>query len=214
MEASTATSRPKPRFRGWVHVIGAIGFVPAVALLILHARSGAGFAAAVYGGSLLALLISSAVYHTPYWPKPTRARLRLVDHSMIYVLIAGSYTPLLFALGGSAVTVMLPAVWVAALLGMVKTMVWPHPPRWISTGLYVAFGWGLVPYGPALYTALGPVVLTLIGAGGFMYTLGAVIYARKWPNPDPLTFGYHEIFHVMVVVASACLFAAMWITVG
>ena len=214
MEVRSATSRPKPRLRGWAHVIGAIGFVPAVVLLIMHARTGAGFAATVYGASLLTLLTASAVYHTPWWSKRIRARFRLVDHAMIYLLIAGSYTPLCYALGGVAETVVVPAVWIAALLGVIKTVVWPHAPRWFSTGVYVAFGWVSVPYAGDLLDALGPMAVTYMGIGGFIYTVGAVIYARKWPNPNPRIFGYHEIFHIMVVVASAFHFATMWIAVS
>ena len=214
MESRSTTSRPKPRLRGWSHVIGAIGFVPAVVFLVMHARDGVGWAALVYGASLLTLLTASAVYHTPWWSKATRARFRLVDHAMIYLLIAGSYTPLCVALGGGIATVMLPAVWIAAVLGMVKTFLWPYAPRWFSTGVYVAFGWVSVPLVSDLVSVLGITAVTYIGIGGVIYTVGAVIYARKWPNPNPRIFGYHEIFHVMVVVASAFHYAAMWIAVG
>jgi len=214
MESRSTTSRPKPRLRGWSHVIGAIGFVPAVVLLVMHARDGVGWAALVYGASLLMLLTASAAYHTPWWSKAIRARFRLVDHAMIYLLIAGSYTPLCVALGGMVESVMLPGVWIAAFLGMLKTFLWPYAPRWFSTAVYVAFGWVSVPLVSDLVTVLGTTAVTYIGVGGIIYTVGAVIYARKWPNPNPRIFGYHEIFHVMVVVASAFHYAAMWIAVG
>ena len=214
MEASVLTDRPKPRLRGVVHLIASIAFVPAVVALILHARTGSGLTAFVFGGSLVAVLSVSAIYHTPRWPEPIRARLRLLDHSMIYVLIAGSYTPLCSPLGGSAATIMLPLVWVAALLGVVKSLLWIESPRWVTAGLYVMFGWAVIPYASDLYVVLGPTILTLIAIGGFLYTLGAVVYACKWPNPAPSTFGYHEIFHVLVVAASTCHYAAVWMTVS
>ncbi len=206
--------RPKPRLRGVVHLVASIAFVPAVVALILHARSGSGLTVSVFGVSLIALLSVSAIYHMPWWPEDIRARLRLLDHSMIYVLIAGSYTPLCYPLGGSAVTVMLPVMWAAALLGVVKSLVWLASPRWVTAGLYVMFGWVVIPYAADLYAVLGPTTLILIAIGGLLYTLGAVIYTCKWPNPAPLTFGYHEIFHVLVVAASTCHYAAVWMTVS
>jgi len=214
MEGSTIPALPKPRLRGVLHLIAAIAFVPAVVVLVLHARSGAGLGAAVFGGSLVALLTASAVYHTPHWTPHIRGLLRRLDHAMIYVLIAGTYTPLCVQLGGSAATVMLPVVWAAALVGVVKSLVWPQSVRWLTAVLYVVLGWAAVPYGAAMYTVLGLTVLTLIGAGGLMYTVGAVVYARKSPNPAPRTFGYHEIFHALVIAAAVCHYAAVWMTVS
>jgi len=197
-----------------VHLIAAIAAVPAVAALFVHARSGAASAAAVYGAALVALLTTSAVYHTPNWPPRIRTFLRRMDHSMIYVLIAGSYTPFCLELGGTASNLLLPVVWAAALLGAIKSVVWVNAPRIITAAPYVLLGWAIVPYMSDFHAVIGPAVLALIAAGGLMYTIGAVTYARKWPDPAPLTFGYHEIFHVLVVAAAACHYAAVWITVS
>lgn len=213
-DTSAIFEHPKPLLRGFPHLIAVIAAVPAVALLVAHARADAVVASVVYGAALVALLGVSALYHTPNWSLNLRMVLRRVDHSMIYALIAGSYTPLCLALGGDAAQILLPLVWTAAALGTVQSILWPRAPRWITAGLYVLLGWAIVPYLPSLHTALGPLPFGLIGLGGLMYTIGAVAYARKWPDPAPRVFGYHEIFHVLVVVAAACHFAAIWVTVG
>ena len=208
-------SLTKPRLRGVSHLFAAIGAVPAMIMLVAHARGGAwSLAAAAYGGSVVLLLGASALYHTPTWSDKARARLRSVDHSMIYVLIAGSYTPFCLAMGGTAVVYLLPVVWLAALGGVLKSIFWAHAPKLVSTLLYIAMGWALVPYMPELWMELGPTGFMLLAIGGALYTLGAVCYATRWPDPLPLTFGYHEIFHVMVIVALSCHYAAIWAAVG
>jgi hemolysin III len=139
--------------------------------------------------------------------------LRRIDHSMIYLLVAGSYTPFCLALGGGAASTLLPLVWGAALLGMLKSVLWVKAPRFVTALAYVLLGWAVVPWAPELGATLGNTALILIGLGGLFYSVGAVIYARKSPDPNPKVFGYHEIFHVLVIAAAVCHYGAVWLTV-
>jgi hemolysin III len=214
MSSDAAPIRTKPRLRGVVHLVAAIAAVPAMVVLFVHAHTGAGGGAAVYGASLISLLTISAVYHTPFWAPEIRAVLRRVDHAMIYFLIAGSYTPLCLALGGTAANVLLPIVWIGAVLGVLKSIFWVKAPRFLTAAIYVVLGWSAAPYFSDFSTILGPAVMWLLATGGIIYTLGALIYARKRPNPVPRVFGYHEVFHLMVVVAAGCHYAAVWLAVS
>jgi len=214
MEAATTPARVKPRLRGVSHLFAAIIALPAAIWLTVHAASESVLVAAIYGASVVGLLSSSALYHTPHWSPEKRMMLRRLDRSMIYVLIAGSYTPYCVELAGSASSLMLPLVWVAAALGIVKSIVWIKAPRLITAAPYVLLGWAIVPYGMDFYRVLGTTVVTLTVVGGVCYTLGAVAYARKWPDPIPAVFGYHEVFHALVVVALGCHYTAVWMMVG
>lgn len=204
---------PKPRLRGRIHLLGVILALPAVVLLFVHAAKGTEAGAAIYGASVVGLLGTSSLYHCPTWPPRIEAILQRLDHSMIYFLIAGSYTPFCLAVGGGAQT-LLVIVWVGASLGVAKSIVWADGPRIITAGLYVLIGWAAAPYLSEFQAALHPTALILLGLGGLMYTVGAVAYAKEWPNPLPLTFGHHEIFHVLVVAAVGCHYSAVWITVS
>ena len=145
------------------------------------------------------------------WPRPVRAILRGLDHSAIYVLIAASYTPpCLLILPSPYGGGLLVFVWTAAALGLVKSFVWPNAPRWLNTVVYVLFGWAILPFAPALMHGLGILSSSLIAGGGALYTLGAVIYGRRWPDPQPTVFGYHELFHIFVIAAAGCQYVAMW----
>jgi len=207
---SVAPPRPKPLLRGVSHEIAAGIALAGWLLLALRARSAsAAVGAHVYGASLVILFAVSAAYHRPFWPPGRRAVWRRIDHSAIFLLIAGTYTPLCLLLGGSLGATLLALVWGGALLGVLRSVFWPRAPRWVIAGLAVALGWAVVPVLPALGGALGAGGLALLFAGGAAYTLGAVVYARRWPNPSPRVFGYHEVFHLMVIVAAACHYAVV-----
>jgi hemolysin III len=188
-------------------------FVAVVAGAILVALAPAGratVAAAIYAVALAGLLGTSALYHRIVWPPRARAWLRRLDHSMIFVLIAGTYTPFaLLVLDGTLRNVVLLGVWSGAAAGIVFTLVWVDAPKWLTAGAYVALGWFSIIAVPEIAQRAGAGALALLAVGGVAYTAGAVVYARRRPDPRPATFGYHEIFHVLVVVAAAAHFTAV-----
>jgi hemolysin III len=192
--------------------LGALLAIPATILCVTHAASGVGtMSALVYGLSLIFLLSTSAIYHTPTWTPGIRMWLRRVDHLAIFVLIAGSYTPMcLLALPPQAGKTLLIAVWSFAAFGALLSLFWPLAPRWLNVGLTITMGWLILPQGLVIARALGPLSIALLVAGGVLYSLGAVAYARHAPNPIPKVFGHHEVFHCLVLAAAACHYAAIW----
>ncbi len=197
--------RPKPLLRGVSHELAAVASLPLVLALVSGARSApARTAAVVYGASLLALFLSSAIYHRPTWSPRARAVLGRIDHAAIFLLIAGTYTPLCLLLGPGAGHALLAFVWLVALAGMVLALAWDEAPKPLRAGIYVALGWVFVPTLPALGAALGGGSLALLLAGAALYSVGAVVFARRRPDPFPACFGFHEIFHLLVVAAAAC----------
>jgi hemolysin III len=161
----------------------------------------------VFAVSLANLFGTSALYHRVDWSPRARRRLRRLDHAAIFVLIAGGYTPL-FALipsseGGHGA---LAAIWVGATVGVVKSLVWPDAPKWMTALLCVVLGWTVVGQVVDRASAVGALSIGLLVASGLIYSFGAVVYALKRPDPLPRVFGYHEVFHALVVVASVCLF--------
>ncbi len=158
--------------------------------------------------SWLILLVGSAVYHRPHWSLRTALLLRKIDHANIYLLIAGTVTPLAVMVGDDGPW-LLATMWLAALLGILKTFVWPHAPRRISATIYVVMGALPLPAVPALRHLAGG-SFPLLGLGGALYLMGAVVYALRWPNPSPAVFGYHEIFHLFVFAAAGSHFLAIW----
>jgi hemolysin III len=205
---------PRPRLRGLLH-LGA--FVVALGLgvtLVLVAGRQDGPAFAVYGLAVAGLFGVSALYHRGRWQPAVRARLQRVDHSMIFVLIAGTYTPVcVHVLDGRLGAALLAVVWGGALIGAVLALRPTPTPRGVGVGLYVALGWiGLLAM-PSVVDELGWVATALIGLGGLLYTVGAVIYARRRPNPLPAVFGYHEIFHALTIAGAAFHYAviAFWV---
>jgi hemolysin III len=215
MGSSVLTARVKPRMRGVLHVWATVAAAAGFVLLVRQAPTGKGtVAAAVYGASVTVLFATSAFYHRPMWSPQTRSILRRFDHAAIFILIAGTYTPFCMLLGGTRGTFLLAAVWGGAVIGVLRAVLWPYAPRLIPTTLAVALGWIAVAFLPALRVAIGDAPLALLVAGGLAYTAGAVIYAVKRPNPLPNVFGYHEVFHALVVVAAACHFAVVMIAVG
>jgi hemolysin III len=205
----------KPRLRGVSHQYAFFAAMAAGAALVVLARGAqARVAVAVYALSLCAMFGASALYHRIDWSPRPRAWLRRLDHSMIYVLVAGTYTPFaLLVLAPALGWAILGVVWAGALAGVVLSLVWIDKPRWLSAVLYVALGWVAVVVLPQLWDRAGVMAAALLATGGVLYTLGAVVYARRRPDPAPRVFGYHEVFHVLVIAAAAAQFAAVALAV-
>ncbi|HEU5061757.1 MAG TPA: hemolysin III family protein [Solirubrobacterales bacterium] len=207
-----ALAAVKPKLRGVTHewaFFMSLGF--GVALIVLAEGTEATLAVAVYAASLSALFGTSALYHRVNWSRPNARRwMRRLDHSMIFFLIAGTYTPFaLLALNGTLATAILVVVWVGAVAGAIVEMIWIDHPKWASALIYLSLGWVAVATFPALWSALGVAGSLLVVAGGLLYTAGAVIYAVQRPNPSPAIFGYHEIFHLLVIAAAIAHFSAV-----
>jgi len=206
----------RPRLRGWSHLFAAIVAACAGVALVASAHGGdARLACLVYALSVVGLFSVSATYHRIAWRSP-RARqwMKRLDHSMIFVLIAGTYTPFaILVLHGWLSTAIGITVWAGALAGIVMNIAWVDAPRWVVAGVYVALGWVAVAAFPQLADALGVGGVSLVAAGGVLYTVGAVVYARQRPDPVPDVFGYHEVFHALVIAAAALHFAvvAFWV---
>ncbi|MGA5463079.1 PAQR family membrane homeostasis protein TrhA [Mycobacterium sp. NPDC050041] len=209
-----------PRARGWIHVVAAFVAVLGGAALIGVAWSGdrpaeAGWAALVYVAAIITMFSVSAVYHRMRWTSPvTQKWMMRVDHSVIFVFIAGTYTPLaLLAMPPSIGTEVLVVVWTGAAAGVLFKMAWPSGPRWIGVSLYLAFGWAAIWFAETLLLGAGLTVVALLIAGAVLYNIGAVCYGMRWPNPWPTTFGHHEVFHAFTAVAALCHFAAIWLVI-
>jgi hemolysin III len=206
----------KPRLRGVFHQWACVGAVPLGLILVVVADSArARTALTVYSISLVALFGVSALYHRVNWRSLTgRDWMRRLDHSMIFVLIAGSYTPIaVLVLHGPLAGAILVAVWAGAGLGIAFNLAWRNAPTWLRSALYVALGWVAMAAIPQLAAGIGPLGLALLGLGGVLYTLGAVVYASRRPDPVPAVFGYHEVFHILVIAAAVLQYAviAFWI---
>ena len=202
----------KPRLRGVSHQWAFFVSLVTGAALVLGAPSGRATAAAgIYAFCVAGLFGASALYHRIDWSTAGARRwMRRLDHSMIFMLIAGTYTPFaVLALSGPLATAILVVVWVAALGGIVLKLVWIDAPKWLIALIYVAIGWVALAAFPELLSKLGVTATAMVAAGGVLYTLGAVVYARKRPDPAPAVFGYHEIFHALVLAAAAAHFAAV-----
>jgi hemolysin III len=202
----------KPRMRGVVHEYAFfVALAAGTGLLVAAPTSKARFVAAVYVVGLAGLLGTSALYHRVTWRRPNVRRwLRRLDHSMIFLLIAGTYTPFaLLVLSQPLGGVVLVLIWTGAAGGIVLSLLWPDAPKGVSAAVYVTLGWVAVIAMPDMVDRLGVLGVALVIAGGLLYSAGAVVYARKRPDPAPTVFGYHEIFHVLVVVAAALHFAVI-----
>jgi hemolysin III len=203
-------TQAKPLLRGVSHEVAAFMALAAWVGLSLTAPSPRGrLAAGVYGASLVALFTVSALYHRPSWAPHARLLWRRLDHSAIFLLIAGTYTPFCLLVGGRAGTALLAVVWAGAAVGIVQSVAWPTAPRALAAVVYVALGWVVLPVLPVLHLQLGPVSIGLLAAGGVTYSLGAIVYASRRPDPFPRVFGYHEVFHAMVVTAAALHFVVV-----
>ncbi|MFE7844426.1 hemolysin III family protein [Microbacterium sp. NPDC057407] len=209
--AAVDAARPeiKPTWRGWIHAGTFPVAIAAGIVLIALAQGGAAkWACAVFMATSLLLFGNSALYHRFNWGPTTKAVLKRIDHANILLLIAGTYTPVaVLALPPEQGLILLVVVWSGALLGIVFRVFWIHAPRWLYVALYLALGWAAVMYLPDLLRA-SVAMMVLIAVGGILYTVGAVIYALKRPNPWPGHFGFHEIFHVCTVLAFLCHWTA------
>ncbi len=201
---SAATPARKPLLRGVSHEIAAAVALAAWAGLALAATSARGRVAAhVYGASLFTLFAVSALYHRPTWPPRARLLMRRLDHSAIFLLIAGTYTPMCLVLGGARGNAILAVAWIGAALGVAQSVLWPRAPKPLVAIVYVALGWVVVPVLPALRAGLGTPAVATLALGGVVYSMGAVVYATGRPDPFPRVFGYHEVFHAMVIAAAS-----------
>lgn len=209
--AEAALARVKPRFRGVTHQYAFFVSLVVGTLLVVFAPSGeARIACAIYAFSVSGLFGTSALYHRITWSPGKRRWMRRLDHAMIFVLIAGTYTPFaLLALDGSFSTLVLLGVWGGALGGIILQLLWIDAPRWVSALAYVSLGWFAIVSTPQLAEKLGTTAMVLVGAGGLFYTVGAVIYATRRPDPVPGVFGYHEVFHALTIAAALAQFAAI-----
>lgn len=210
--ASAVADAVKPRLRGWIHA----GTFPLALLgsivLAVTAEPGANrIATIVFGISAILLFGTSAVYHLGTWSPKVAGVLRRADHSNIFLIIAGSYTPMaVYLLSESRARVLLIIVWTGAVLGLAARIIWLGAPRWVYVPIYLALGWVAVGYMPVFWQAeAGPTAVVLIAIGGLAYTLGAIVYALKRPNPSPQWFGFHEVFHVLTVFGFGFHFAAV-----
>lgn len=197
----------KPRMRGWLHTyaFGAAIICGIVLCSLAAARPGwAPFVSClVYSLTVCALFGTSALYHRRVWSPKGYKLMRRLDHSMIFIFIAGTYTPFsVLLLTGRTGQVILAVVWAGALLGVGVKVIWPHAPRWASAPLYIALGWVAVVVLPDILHTGGVTALVLTIAGGAFYTIGAVFYALRRPNPWPTVFGHHEFFHACTVIAA------------
>jgi hemolysin III len=201
----------KPRLRGWLHAgMAPLALAAGIVLVSLAATPEGEIGGAVFLAASVLLFGTSALYHRGAWGARNMAILRSLDHSNIYVFIAATYTPLaLILLDGPSRVVLLTVIWSAAVGGLLFRLVWLSAPRWLYTALYIVMGWTALGWLGAFYDAAGLAVLILIMAGGVCYTLGAVVYARKRPNPSPAWFGYHEIFHVGTIAGFICHYVAI-----
>jgi len=209
----------KPRLRGVIHYWSFLVSIAAGATLITVSAATvsatAGWATAVYGATVLGLFGVSALYHRRWWVSlRVRAWMKRLDHSMIFLFIAGTYTPFtLLAMPQPTGYVVLSIVWGGAVLGVALKLLWPHAPRWLGTPIYIALGWVAIFVVPDLLHHAGVAALVLILVGGAFYTLGAVFYATRWPNPWPRVFGHHEFFHAATVLAATAHYIAIWLAI-
>src|SRR5688500_7283225 len=192
----------KPRLRGWLHA----GMVPltvaaGIVLIALAPNTSARIAATVFSVSAWLLFGTSAVYHRGNWSPRVAGVLKRMDHSNIFLIIAGTYTPFSLLLPGDQARTMLLIVWIGAIAGVLFRVFWVGAPRWLYTPVYVALGWVAVFYLGPLLRFGGVAIVTLIAVGGLLYTVGALVYGIKRPNPSPRWFGFHESFHTLTVAA-------------
>jgi hemolysin III len=209
----------KPRLRGvlhyWSFLVSVAAGATLVAVSAATVSATAGWATAVYSATVLAMFGVSALYHRRWWVSlRVRAWMKRLDHSMIFVFIAGTYTPFtLLAMPQPTGYVVLSVVWGGAVLGVALKLLWPNAPRWLGTPIYIALGWVAVFVLPDLLHHAGVAALVLLLVGGLFYTLGAVFYATRWPNPWPRVFGHHEFFHAATVLAALSHYIAIWLAI-
>ncbi len=202
----------KPKLRGWLHLgIAPLTLAAGIVLIALSPDALTRVGSAMFTGTAVILFTVSAIYHRGTWSPKVWAFLRRFDHSNIFLLIAGSYTPFaLVLLEGTQRTVLLSVVWTGAILGVLFRVFWVGAPRWLYVPIYIALGWAAVFFIPGFArgafeagVGIGTAILVLIIVGGGLYTLGGVVYAFKRPDPSPRWFGFHEVFHTFTILAFA-----------
>ena len=209
----------KPRARGLIHLWVAATAIIAVTALVPVAWSvgstKAGLATLVYAAAIVAMFSVSAVYHRRQWDSPVAYKwMKRVDHSLIFVFIAGSFTPFaLLAMPPATGAFVLTLVWSGAAAGVALKMLWPSAPRWVGMPLYLMLGYVAIWFAETLKDGGGLAVVVLLSAGGVLYNIGAICYWLRWPNPWPQTFGYHEFFHAFTAAAATCHYIAVWAVV-
>jgi hemolysin III len=204
-----ADTPPKPRLRGRIHQVAFFVSIPAGVILVLLANGPtATTVAAVYAASLAAVFGSSAAYHLGRWTERSRRWMKRLDHSMIFVLIAASYTPVAaLVLGGTWEAVLLSVVWAGAVVGVTLKLARPDGLHVVGGALYIVLGWLAVIALPQLLHEMTVAEAVLMVVGGLLYTAGAIVLARRRPDPSPATFGYHEVWHTFMVAAASCHYA-------
>ncbi|MFD0704852.1 hemolysin III family protein [Alloscardovia venturai] len=208
--------RPKPAMRGWIHLVTApLSLAAGIVLICLAKQTGLKWACAVFMTSSLILFTNSAIYHVGDWNSKVTDILRRIDHVNIFLLIAGTYTPVAFALDPLWRNIIISTIWASTAVAMLIHVIWINAPRWLYTVVYIIFGVSGVAYlGLFWFSAYaGPAVVWLIVSGGLCYILGALVYARRWPDPWPRVYGFHEIFHTGTVLGYACHIVAIYFVV-
>jgi len=211
VETATTDSRSRPLLRGVLHQAALVVAVAAGVVFVVETDGGRRtVAAAVFAASAATMLAVSAIYHRVTWTPLARLRMRRADHAGIYLLIAGTYTPVgLLALHGVLQKVVLGVVWTGAAAAIVLKLAWVHAPKWLSAVIAIGLGWVGVAAIPQLVRADGVTPVVLIAAGGLAYTAGGIVYARRRPDPFPAVFGYHELFHALTLVGLGLQYAAI-----
>ena len=201
----------RPRFRGVLHLVALFAACVIGAFFVAYADGGrVTVAASIFAASVVTMLAVSALYHRVTWGPRARPWLRRADHAGVYFLIAGTYTPVgLLSLHGPLQRIVLGIVWGGAAAAALTKFCWVRAPKWLSVALGIALGWVGVAAMPQLERHAGPGAVGLLAAGGLAYTAGAIVYARRKPDPIPSVFGYHEVFHALTLVALACQYTAI-----
>ncbi|KGM10981.1 PAQR family membrane homeostasis protein TrhA [Cellulomonas bogoriensis] len=216
MVAEHLSAAVKPRLRGWIHAgVAPLVLVAAVILVALAPAGAPTVTTAVFGATAIMLFGTSAVYHRGRWSDRVTAVLRRLDHTNIFLIIAGTYTPLAaLLLPFPTSRTLLVVVWAGALAGLLARVFWLGAPRWFYVPIYIALGWVAVWFLPEFSRTGGAGVVWLVAVGGLAYTVGAVVYGTKRPNPSPRWFGFHEVFHALTVVGFGCHYAAVAVVVA
>ena len=205
-----AVAPVKPRLRGVSHEVAAVVFPALGVLLVLVAPARSRMPVAIYTAGVTAMYATSACYHRGRWSVSAKQRMRRLDHSMILIGIAATYTPIAaLGLDRSTARALLVAIWGLAAAGIVIRNVWLGAPRWVVPAVYIGVGWTALAVAPALWSQLGGVTFALLLVGGLAYSLGALVYGQRRPDPVPAVFGYHEVFHALVLLAGLIFYAAV-----
>lgn len=205
---------PKTKLRGWIHLVTTpLALANAILLLCFSVTAIQKIAMSVYLVAGLMLFGCSATYHLGNWSPQVKGVLRRLDHSNIFLLIAGTYTPLsVILLLPHQAALVLGIIWGGSLIGILMHVFWINSPRWLYVILYILLGWVAIWFLPAFWSNGSPAIVILLIAGGLAYTIGALCYAFRWPNPWPKYFGFHEFFHLGTVAGYACHAVAIWLS--